>query len=296
MIKRGRKRPSSKSPVILATIFSFVAIIFAGFIILYVVMQDDEIQNDNMLVEEVKNKVEDEPSEPENKGKDFKIDENLLRKIDFDELQSINPDAQRWIYIPDTNIDYYVMQEQTLNETYYLNRDINKVRNSWGSILNPKEPMDFDDAHLLFFGHKMANREVAFGRLSACYGTMEEAEKYKYIYVYYPDRAERWVVWAAIEGTSTDMVYDIPYQIGSDKYQTLIDDLKSKALYERVETPTNDTYTIVLTTCNGTRGGSSLRFQVIAVPEACYYYETKTLEKGRYYEHENEVPGDEENK
>jgi hypothetical protein len=138
----------------------------------------------------------------------------------------------------------------------------------------------------------MSNRDVAFGQLTACYENQSDANRYKYIYVYYPDRAERWVVWTAIHGDASDMVYDIPYQIGSDNYQALIDDLKSKAIYERVETPSKDTSIIVLTTCNGTMAGSSVRFQVIAVPEACYYYDTQTLEKGYYYEHTNEVPGD----
>lgn len=297
--KKSKARKKRKTIAIVATIMSFIAIIAAGCVILYVVIQDDKISNDNKVVEDVKEKVATTVVEPTTEMKStnkYQIDENLLRKIDFDELQSINPDAERWIYIPDTHIDYYVMQEQTVDETFYLYRDIYKESSSWGSILNPKEPMDFDDAHLLFFGHKMANREVGFGCLRNCYSTAEDAENYKYIYVYYPDRAERWVVWTAIRGDENDMVYDIPYQIDTDKYQELIDDLQSKGMYELVETPTKDTYTIVLSTCNGPYGGSPARFQVVAVPEACYYYKTKTLEKGKYYEHENEVPDESDTK
>jgi hypothetical protein len=141
-----KKHQKSRAPAYIATIVSMIAIIIAGCIIIYVIIKDSIVDDDNKVVEEIKEKVIGEEPQPVN-GLEFKIDENLLRRIDFDELQSINPDVQRWIYVPNTNIDYYVMQEQTVNETYYLWRDINKSRSSWGSILNPAEPMDFDDAH-----------------------------------------------------------------------------------------------------------------------------------------------------
>lgn len=289
--KRERKRKKkSIVPSVIATIFSMIGIICAGCVMLYVIQTDAEIEEDNLVIEEVKQEVVI-TEEPQVHTGNFHIDDNMLRRIDFEELQAINEDAQRWLYIPDTNIDYYVMQEQTVGQYYYLWRDINKNRSSWGSILTPAIPMDLEDAHQLYFGHRMSNKDVGFGKLKACYETPEEAKKHKYIYVYYPDRSERWVVWTAIHGDQSNPVYEIPCELGTEKYKNLLADLESRALYQKVDAPDENTKTMVLSTCNGTYSGSSVRFYIVAVPEATYYYDTKTLEKEQYYEHENEVPG-----
>ena len=75
---------------------------------------------------------EDEVSPEEAEDTEQQFDQNLLRRIDFDELMGINPDATRWLYIPDTNVDYYVMQEQTPNEYAYLYKNILIMRRGGG--------------------------------------------------------------------------------------------------------------------------------------------------------------------
>ena len=44
--------------------------------------------------------------------------------IDFDGLQEINPEIYAWIRIPDTNIDYPILQHEGEDQGYYLTRDI----------------------------------------------------------------------------------------------------------------------------------------------------------------------------
>ena len=274
------------------TIFSLCVVIIAGFLILRNVKDDNVIQEDEQVVEDIKDVVIEEPTEtvPEHENT---IDPNLLRRVDFDELQKINEDAKRWIYIPDTNIDYYVMQEPEFKADgsyMYLHKDINKNWSSWGSILTVKEPNDYEDkdAHLLVFGHHMMDKTVAFSNLRTYYSTEEAADEHKYIYMYYPTHSERWVVWTAVEGLSSDKVYDIPYDLGTEDYQSLLDEIDSKGNYDRFDKPSNEVKTLVLSTCNGRVGGTPYRLYVVAVPEAKYYYEIETLVKGEYYEHEDE--------
>lgn len=207
----------------------------------------------------------DSPDDTEAPGKE--VDPNLLRRVDFDALQEINADCERWVYLPDTNIDYYVMQEQEVGEYYYLWRDIYKHKSKWGSILTAKIPLDMDDAHLLIFGHRMKDRGVAFSGLLA-FMDEEYGREHTSVYLYYPDHSERWSLWSAAKIRETDMMYQIPYTLGSDEYQVLLDHIAEVAAYQLTEQPDRDTRTVVLTTCNGT----GYRWCLTFVPDETYYY------------------------
>lgn len=207
------------------------------------------------------------------------IDANFLRVFDFEQLQAINTDASRWVYIPDTPIDAYVLQEQTVGEYYYLYKDIYREYSSIGSFLTPKIPMDADDAHLLIFGHTFsANKDLAFGSLKIHYADAAIAEMHPYVYVYYPDRVERWQVWAACDAHAYDAVYDLPYAIGSGEYADMISDMEVKSRYQLCDKPDRWTQTLFLSTCNGRRGGSNVRLVIACVPDIVYYYDTKSVE------------------
>lgn len=259
-------------PMVLLVVLS--AITACG---IYIYLETKDIEEDVAVVENVKQQVVLEPlilpvDTILAESKPVQTDQNLLRRIDFTELQSINTDATRWVYIPDTNIDYYVMQEQTVGEYYYLWRDIHKKQSSWGSILTPKEPMNMEDAHLLLFGHHMRDKTVAFSSLNL-YNDQSYGEGHPYVYLYYPDRSERWKLWAVCNSNSSDMIYEIPYTLGSDAYQSLIHNIDSIKTYGLGEVPDNTTQTLVLSTCRGSQGGSPLRFYIVCVLDDVYYYE-----------------------
>lgn len=211
---------------------------------------------------------EDEVSPEEAEDTEQQFDQNLLRRIDFDELMGINPDATRWLYIPDTNVDYYVMQEQTPNEYAYLYKNIYNEGNWWGSILTPAIPNNQDDAHMLIFGHHMDGEDaIAFSRLPYfCDKSYGQARPY--VYIYYPDHAERWRTWAAAQVSQYDDVYEVPYVIGSDKYDSLLQHIHDSAYYTLTDRPSKMTRTTILSTCNGW----GERFILGCVPDMAYYY------------------------
>ena len=196
------------------------------------------------------------------------IDSNLLRQIDFQRLQAINSDAYTWLCIPDTNIDYYVLQEQVVNRYYYIWRDIYKNNSTWGSLFSPKQPVeDTPDAHQIIFGHRMQNRNVAFSSL-ASFADKHFADRHRYAYLYYPDRVERWVVWASANVAETDMIYTIPYVLGSTEYDSLLNHIEQNAILTRFDRPSANTNTLVLSTCHN----NDTRFVVVYVPDRTYYY------------------------
>lgn len=207
------------------------------------------------------------------------VDANLLRRVDFAALQEINSDATRWIYIPDSPIDSYVMQEQKVGEYYYLWKDIYKKYSSSGALLTPKVPLDTDDPHLMIFGHRIFGYdEVGFGSLRLMFENADTACSYPYVYIYYPDRAERWMVWAACDVKEYDRIYEYPYELGSERYSEMLSHVVETSRFQNCDLPDAWTKTMFLSTCNGSRGGSEVRFLVACVPDMTYYYETATLE------------------
>lgn len=199
-------------------------------------------------------------------GEDAYSLDPLDREIDWDELLAINSDIKCWLYIPDTNIDYPVMQEQTLNEYFYLYHDIYKNYQIMGSILIPKEPDGFEDkdAKLMLFGHHMIGKQM-FGNLTL-YKSEDFYKEHPYIYLYYPDRTERWIVWSVFHTDATDAIYDLPYELGADDYAELIDHIETSKRYTTsAGSVDKNTNIMTLTTCDNAEGGHDGRFVVNSI-------------------------------
>lgn len=242
-------------------------------------LSDAEIYQDESDVQLIRDAVisENVPiMKPSISDKKICTDENLLRIIDFHELSTINSDVYGWIYLPNTNVDYYIMQEQNPDEVYYLWRNIYKKKNSYGSVLTPALPdlgYDYMDMHLLIFGHHLKNKSQGFSNLKK-FKDKSYASEHKYAYLYYPDRSERWTIWTAVYGLSTNMVYNIPYEEGSDSYQELLDDLSKKGYYSLSDKPDINEKTLVLSTCDG-QSGTEKRIYTVYILDAVYQYDTQ---------------------
>lgn len=195
----------------------------------------------------------------------------MRRKVDFTELKSINSDVDCWIYVPNTHIDYYVMQEQEPEVYYYLWRNVYQQQSEWGSIFKPAYPnMDtLLDAHQLIFGHHMAYGSVAFSDLMS-YHDKSYAEKWPNIYLYYPDRVERWKVWTAGTVNPYDALYTVPYELNSADYDNLLSHLDEIGEYSlRSNRPRKSERTTILSTCDNTNG---FRFFIATTWAETYYY------------------------
>ena len=77
--------------------------------------------------------------------------------VDFKKLKATNPDVVAWIRIPSVGVDYPVLQSS--DNSFYLNRDINKEFNTCGSIfIDFNNSKDFDDNNTVIFGHNLTAR------------------------------------------------------------------------------------------------------------------------------------------
>lgn len=110
--------------------------------------------------------------------KDYKNQENIKSKIDWNVLNSINKDIIGWIEIPNTNINYPILKDENL---YYLNHNFERKKNKNGSIFIRNQ--DFNtDKEIEIYGHNMKNGTM-FANLSK-FMNEDFFEKNSKIYIY----------------------------------------------------------------------------------------------------------------
>ena len=79
-----------------------------------------------------------------------------LTAIDLKALQEVNPEVKGWISIPDTVIDFPIMQHE--DNEYYLDYTWDNVKNIAGAIFFDSEnAADMSDFNTLIYGHNMRN-------------------------------------------------------------------------------------------------------------------------------------------
>lgn len=70
-------------------------------------------------------------------------------------MKETNPDIYAWIEIPDTNVNYPIVQSAD-DDSYYLNHTIDGQEGYPGSIYTEKvNAKDFSDFNTVIYGHDM---------------------------------------------------------------------------------------------------------------------------------------------
>lgn len=104
-----------------------------------------------------------------------------LASINLDALREVNPEILAWIMIPDTKLNYPVLQ--TDNNQYYLDHTWDNEKNTVGAIFMEHENSpDFSDYNTIIYGHNMGSTGEMFDTV-ADYRTMEYLEAHPYVYI-----------------------------------------------------------------------------------------------------------------
>ena len=123
---------------------------------------------------------------------------------DFAGLQEINPDVYAWLYIPDTSINYPVVQRAG-DADYYLRRDINGNDSTAGTLFTQYyNHTDWTDNLTVIYGHNMHD-----GSMFATLHNFEDSvffEEHPYIYLYTPEYTLVYQVFAAYSFPDTHLL------------------------------------------------------------------------------------------
>ena len=193
----------------------------------------------------------------------------LIMLEDYVSLYAENPELIGWLHIPDTDIDYPVMQGAAL--TTYMNLDINRNYSYNGSLW---VDTDINDAstNTVIFGHNWTNvsgnpsvgrsSDVMFAQLPS-FAHLWFAQRVPYFYYSSTSQDMVWQVFAAFYTTDLDF-YLYTTRTGS-ALQSIIDKGRSLSLHHYDVNVSSSDRIITLSTCTRALGASeNQRFVVMA--------------------------------
>lgn len=174
------------------------------------------------------------------------------KEVDFEDLrENVNADIYAWIYIPDTMIDYPVLQHPTDN-TYYLNYNLDGSKGYPGCIYTEDyNTKDFSDPNTVVYGHNMKNGSMFAGLHK--YGDSKFMEEHPYVYIYTEDALYAYEVFAAYEHTNEHILYAHNNFSSKALFKTYLDEIMlirdmGSVIKEDVEY-TEDSRILTLSTC-----------------------------------------------
>ena len=125
--------------------------------------------------------------------------------VNFDELHQINPDIYAWIRIPDTAIDYPVVQSPTDN-TFYLNHASDRSASFPGAIFSENfNTTDFEDYLTVLYGHNMKDGSMFAGLHR--YKDEQYLKEHNEIFIYTPDAIRKYKIFAAYRSDNRHLLY-----------------------------------------------------------------------------------------
>lgn len=161
--------------------------------------------------------------EESNDGQSSDVDEEkevINGNINFTELWKINKDIYAWIEVPNTSVDYPLLQSET-DDSYYLSHNVYNEYALAGSIytesLNSK---DFSDPNTLIYGHNMLN-----GSMFASLHNFRDPDFFaenEYIYIYLPERTLTYKIFSAYEYDDRHILYSFNFN-NEETYQKYLD-------------------------------------------------------------------------
>lgn len=189
----------------------------------------------------IKNVFHDESED----GQDFRItqlqeDSNSVddpkdtHGIQWSKIQKKNSDVYAWIYIPDTNVDYPVLQSGNgKDDFFYLDHNLEKKSSAAGAIYSEMQnATDFSDSVTVLYGHNMAD-----GSMFASLHKFRDAKffkKHKYLYIYTPEKKYTYYIYSTY-------VYDNRHLLNSFDFSD------KKVFKEYLKTTQNPLSTVVNT-------------------------------------------------
>lgn len=166
--------------------------------------------------------------------------------VDLNSVKEINEDTIGWIQIPDTSIDYPILQAEDNDQ--YLRRTITGESNKAGSIFaDYRVEKPFEEANTLIYGHNLLNGKM-FSNLMK-YEEKDWWEEHPLVYIQTEDSVLTYEVYACYRTRDTSYTYTFGMETETGDYQNYLDYSLNHALYSTGIKPKNAEQTLTLSTC-----------------------------------------------
>lgn len=187
------------------------------------------------------------------------------KNIDWDGLRAQNADIYAWIYVPDTGVDYPVLQHASDND-YYLNHNIDGSTGYPGCIYSEDyNTRDFTDIHTVLYGHNLKDNTM----FSTLHNFEDEDffDQDHFIFIYTQDDVFVYQIFAAYEYPGIHLLdnFDYTNEYVYEDYLKAIFETQDRVANVREDVPVAvQDKIITLSTCTEDHD-SGLRFLVAGV-------------------------------
>lgn len=180
-----------------------------------------------------------------------------LLSVDFDTLQSVNPDIRAWLYMSGSSIHYPVLQAE--DNSTYLYRLADGSANAHGSLfIDCRNAGDFSDWNTLIYGHNMKDGSM-FGGLKK-YRKQAYYDAHPEMTLFTPEKTYRMEIFAAVTTDVSAAVYRVP--AAREERDELVQWAQRNSEIECDVSIGTEDRIVTLSTCTG---GDDDRFVVLAV-------------------------------
>ena len=189
-----------------------------------------------------------------------------LLKIDLDALREENEDVIGWIYIPDTKVNYPLLQ--WTDNKFYLEHTWKQSNNASGAIfMEYQNKPDFSEFNTIIYGHNMRNGDM-FGTLHY-YRRPNYWESHPHIYIAMDQGILQFDVFAAQSASIKSIIYGLGIETEQRK-EEFIRFAQDYSFFESNVIPTTEDHILTLSTCTG--AGHANRWVVLGIlnQEASY--------------------------
>lgn len=170
-----------------------------------------------------------------------------LEELSLEALREVNPQVVGWILIPDTEINYPLMQGK--DNDYYLNRTWDQKKNDVGSIfLEQFSNPDLTDFNTIVYGHNMKDGSM-FAGLQA-YREQSFLETHPYVYIRSDYGVYRYEIFSSYLAKVDSSTYGLDFPNEESTIRFLEEAIRNSAIRAAIAPEPTDRI-LTLSTCSG---------------------------------------------
>lgn len=194
-----------------------------------------------------------------------KVEPEVIFRVDFDKLFSINKDTVGWIRFTNPSIISYPVVLAEDNDKY-LKTTFEGKKNSAGTIfMDTTNRGDFTDRNTFIYGHNMKNGTM-FGQLRK-YKTESFYRANPYFYIYTPDGKEhKYQIFSVSIVDETSDSYQRMYA-NSMEFEEYLKKIKARSRYDTGVEVNKDSKIISLSTCTNVTPTQRLLIHAVKISE-----------------------------
>ena len=192
------------------------------------------------LVEDLKSHF---PEEEEQAGRELEVP-----AVDFRSLQSQYPDVRGWLTIPESGIDYPVLQSSPEEPEYYLPRDYRGNYDINGSLFLQADCILGESGNLTIYGHNM-NSGAMFGNLDQ-YSSYEYWKAHPRVFFQTPGGMEEYRIAAVLKADVSMFDFQRTSFQSPQELEAYVAQAKALSLFETGVDGIGCEKTLTLVTCS----------------------------------------------